>query len=159
MISMAYDQDCETVHFVWRNIRFAFVGFGRIGVGTEASDARTVMNSLSRGGGRFRDELRAQLHERAVKPLESLVSVNLCAQAAGGRETVRSPSGLTYQDSPVDWFCISQIQHRARGLGGLAFEGRDDKSHVFVWPRNIRRIQQKTAPHSRAQTSMQSKQR
>src|SRR6202522_2152357 len=100
--------------------------------------------------------------QRAVKPLESLARVNLCAQRAvedRNVNSVRSPSGLAYPDSSVDWPCISRIPRRAQQLGGLACEGRDDKSHASVWPGNIRRIEQKIAPHSRAQASMQSKQR
>ena len=169
MISMAYDHHCETFYFVWRNTRCAFAGFGphrrrkrneRRSRRHETHEAATAaVFERSSAHSCAKDQLSHWNRWRAQTSARNKRSKAAKSPTNPWSKSVRSPSGLAYPDSSVDWLCISQIQHRARELGGLASEGRDDKSHAFVWPRNIRRIQRKIAPHSRAQTSMQSKQR
>ena len=103
MISMTYAPRGETIHFAWRNIRFAFAGFGCIAVRNEmgrvavpelkaprivgrsvlAAKVRSL-RSESRAGPhiaiRLKVAARKKLRKGAAKPMKSLVRVNLCAR-------------------------------------------------------------------------------
>ncbi len=77
---MAYGQECETLRFAWRNIRFVLAGFG-LGLGQNEMFGRaTWMESSSRGAKRRRDPYaigrRRLLDRRALGRPEGRVSLD-----------------------------------------------------------------------------------
>jgi hypothetical protein len=104
MISMSYTQDCETVRFAWRKIRFVFAAFGlrrrrkrngQVGVrvlgepqitgrsviAPEARKSRSGSRSIHRMATGLEAAARKKLRRRAAKVMKSLARVNLCADA------------------------------------------------------------------------------
>ena len=84
MISMTYDQRCETFDFAGRNFRFVFACFGPRSRRRRSDGDTTGREGLRLYGARRLSEggfwLRKKLRKSAVKSLESLARVNLCAR-------------------------------------------------------------------------------
>src|ERR1700733_13970314 len=104
---MTYAPRGETIRFVWRNIRFAFAGFGlhrgakRNGQGrgprVQGVSDRGPLSARCAGPPiaiRLKVAARKKLRKGAAKPMKSLVRVNLCARLADGLD-IAGPLALS----------------------------------------------------------------